>query len=272
MSAIVESLLLSVTKVMTVNESGQTMTNATGFFFANEGDLFLITNRHVVLSEETQHRPACLKIELHTDSENIAAVQDFTVPLYAKGRPLWRETSDAAGLIDIVAIAIEQNALPATAVYEAYTPAHLVQPYDRIEVGTSLLIVGFPLGFHDSLHHLPVARQAIIASAFGMRFQGNGYFLTDARLHRGTSGAPVVAAISPSLKKVGSLSWMLLGVHAARLDVNGADLVQDERLGLNCAWYADALLTLTSPPPVAQSPAAPAQPPSAPAPVPALAK
>jgi hypothetical protein len=43
------------------------------------------------------------------------------------------------------------------------------------------------------LHHLPVARQAVIASAFGSRFQGQGYFLTDARMHRGTSGAPVVA-------------------------------------------------------------------------------
>jgi predicted nucleic acid-binding Zn ribbon protein len=32
----------------------------------------------------------------------------------------------------------------------------------------------------------------VVASAFGMRFQGLGYFLTDARTHRGTSGAPVV--------------------------------------------------------------------------------
>jgi len=27
----------------------------------------------------------------------------------------------------------------------------------------------------------------------GIRFQGQGYFLTDASMHRGTSGAPVVA-------------------------------------------------------------------------------
>ncbi len=252
MSAIVESLLLAVTKVTTVNDAGETISNATGFFFAREGELFLVTNRHVVLSEPTHHRPACLQIELHTDPENIAAIQDFNVPLYADGQPVWRETSDAAGLIDIATIALDQNALPPTMVHEAFTPAHLVQPYDRIEVGTSLLIVGFPLGFHDSLHHLPVVRQAIVASAYGMRFQGNGYFLTDARLHRGTSGAPVVAAISPSLKKVGNLPWMLLGVHAARLDVNAPDLSQDDRLGLNCAWYADALMTLTAPPPVAQ--------------------
>jgi hypothetical protein len=34
-------------------------------------------------------------------------------------------------------------------------------------------------------------------------------------------------------------------VHSARLDMAGRDLVQDESLGLNCAWYADILMTLS---------------------------
>ncbi|MDZ4686999.1 MAG: serine protease [Planctomycetaceae bacterium] len=249
----VESLLLAVTRVTTVNDVGETMTNATGFFYERDGQLFLVTNRHVVLSEETGHHPHSLLIELHIDPENVAAVLGFSIPLYHDAEPAWQETSDVASLIDVVTIPLDRDALPETLVYEAFTPAHLVQPYDRIEVGTSLLIVGFPLGFHDSLHHLPVARQAVVASAFGMRFQGNGYFLTDARLHRGTSGAPVVAAISPALKKVGNLSWMLLGIHASRLDVHEPDLTQDERLGLNCAWYADVLASLTEPPALTES-------------------
>jgi hypothetical protein len=43
----------------------------------------------------------------------------------------------------------------------------------------------------------------------------------------------------------GDLPWILLGVHSARLDVGTRDLKLDEALGLNCAWYADILLTLT---------------------------
>jgi hypothetical protein len=43
-----------------------------------------------------------------------------------------------------------------------------------------------------------------------------------------------------------ALPWMLLGVHSARLDVGTRDLGLDEALGLNCAWYADMLMTLTS--------------------------
>ena len=125
---------------------------------------------------------------------------------------------------------------------------------------------------HDTLHHLPVVRQAVIASSFGLRFQGQGYFLTDARTHRGTSGAPVVMRVPPmaplgdvraaegapensgrpgvsspdlAADNHAELPWKLLGVHAARMDMTTRDLVQDESLGLNCAWYADIVMTLT---------------------------
>jgi hypothetical protein len=125
--------------------------------------------------------------------------------------------------------------------------AHLVATLEQIEVGTPVLIVGFPLGFHDTLHHLPVARQAVIASAFGMRFQGQGYFLTDARMHRGASGAPVVARMTTEQSGREALPWTLLGVHAARMDVT-RDIEQDERLDLNCAWYTDIIMRLTDPP------------------------
>ena len=66
---------------------------------------------------------------------------------------------------------------------------------DQPEVGTPLLVVGFPLGSHDTLHHMPLVRHAVIAVSFALRFKGQGYFPTDARAHRGTSGAPVVMRV-----------------------------------------------------------------------------
>ena len=110
-------------------------------------------------------------------------------------------------------------------------------------MGNFVLLRAFGLGFHDTLHHLPVVRQAVVASSFGVRFQGQGYFLTDARTHRGSSGAPVVMH-APSLGS--DLPWKLLGVHASRVDMRTRDLALDESLGLNCAWYADILLTLVA--------------------------
>jgi hypothetical protein len=240
----IESLLLSVTRVSTLLGEQQ-LTNATGFFFERDGRLFLVTNRHVVLDEASDHRPDRLEIELHIDPENVAVTTHFSIPLYRGTQPVWREGIDPAGTVDVVALQLERAALPEKLLLEPFTSNHLIEQLDEIEVGTRVLIVGFPLGFHDTWHHLPVVRQAVIASAFGLRFQGQGYFLTDAQMHRGTSGAPVVARVTTQRSGRGDLPWMLLGVHAARMDVTNRDIEQDERLNLNCAWYADIIMTLT---------------------------
>ena len=221
------------------------LTNATGFFFKRNSRLFLVTARHVLIDEPSGHRPDRLLVEFHTTPENVAITSLATVPLYHQDQPLWREASDSSGIVDIAVVELDRNALPCDLLVHAFSEASLVDELKKIEVGTPVLIVGFPLGFHDTLHHLPVARQAVIASAFGIRFQGHGYFLTDAQMHRGSSGAPVVARPASQRSGRGDLDWMLLGVHATRMDVSNRDILEDERLNLNCAWYADILLTLT---------------------------
>jgi Trypsin-like peptidase domain len=240
----IESLLLAAARVTTFLQR-QVLTNASGFFFERNDRLFLVTSRHVMIDEPSKHFPDRIEIELHIDPDNMAKSTGFSIPLYRKGKSIWRQGLDTAGEIDVAVIEIERSALPKTTVYRAYTPQHLHDPLEQVEIGSSLLIVGFPLGFHDALHHTPVVRHAVVASSFGLRFQGEGYFLTDARTHRGTSGAPVVMRTTGKDSIPGDLPWILLGVHSGRLDVGTRDLDLDEALGLNCAWYADILLTLT---------------------------
>jgi S1-C subfamily serine protease len=240
----IESLLLAAARVFTFNQQ-QLLTNASGFLFERGARLFLVTSRHVLFDATTGHFPDRIEIELHVNPDNVAESTGFSIPLYRNGQSIWRQGFDTAGEVDVAAIEIDRAALPRNVFYRAFTPQHLLDQLDRIEVGTSLLVVGFPLGFHDTLHHLPVARQAIVASSFGLRFQGQGYFLTDARTHRGTSGAPVVMRVSNPGDEHGDLPWILLGIHSTRLDVGSRDLELDEALGLNCAWYADILLRIT---------------------------
>jgi hypothetical protein len=239
-----EPLLLCVTRVNTFSGSIP-LTNASGFFFARGERLFLVTSRHVLYDKASAHSPDRIEIELHLDEQNVARSTGFSIPLYRQRRSVWRQGQDTAGGVDVAVIEVERGALPATALYRAFTPAHLDSGEHGVEIGTPLLIVGFPLGFHDTLHHMPVARHAIVASSFGLRFEGLGYFLTDARTHRGTSGAPVVMRARDGARGLGDLHWRLLGVHSSRLDIGGRDLELDEALGLNCAWYADILLRLT---------------------------
>jgi hypothetical protein len=117
-------------------------------------------------------------------------------------------------------------------VFRCFTPQHLLPDDATVEIGTPVLILGFPLGFHDQLHRIPVVRQAVVASSFGLRFQGQGYFLTDARTHRGSSGAPVIMRSTAPDRDPGDLPWVLLGIHSARLDVGPREPAEDEALGL----------------------------------------
>ena len=242
----IDSLLFAATRIGTF-EHQRALTNATGFFFERDERLYLVTSRHVVIDAPSEHFPNRIEIELHTSERDLGQSTGFSLLLYRDGKSTWHQGSDSGGDIDLAMIELDRSALPEAAVLRAFTPRHLQAGPAAVEVGSSVLIVGFPLGFHDQLHHLPVVRQSVIASAFGIRFQGQGYFLTDARTHRGTSGAPVVMR-DATAERDDPLPWKLLGVHSARLDVS-RDLDQDESLGLNCAWYADMLMTLSEPEP-----------------------
>jgi hypothetical protein len=240
----IESILLSATPVTTFIGQ-ERLTNASGFFFERGNRLFLVSSRHVMIDEPSKHFPDRIEIELHSDPENIALTTGFSIPLYRDRESIWRQGMDSAGGIDVAAIEIDRSALPESAAFRCFTPQHLITAENTVEIGTAVLILGFPLGFYDRLHRIPVVRQAVVASSFGLRFQGEAYFLTDARTHRGSSGAPVIMRIAQPETAHRDLPWMLLGVHSARLDVGSREVREDEALGLNCAWFADILLTLT---------------------------
>ena len=238
----IDSLLLTAARIITFEHS-RALTNATGFFFMRDERLYLVTSRHVLVDEPSEHRPNRLQIELHTDATDLARSSLFSIMLFENGRGLWRQGEDAGGEVDVAVIEIDRSLLPPAVMFSAFTPLHLALPGTSVEIGSSVSILGFPLGFHDTLHHLPVVRQSVVASAWGMRFQGQGFFLTDARTHRGTSGAPVVMRDHHATDQ--ALPWRLLGVHSGTLDMGERDLTKDESLGLNCTWYADILLALT---------------------------
>jgi len=245
----IDTLLLATARISTF-ELERGLTNASGFFFQRGEKLFLVTSRHVLIDEPSKHHPNRIEIELHTDASNLGQSTGLSMLLFQDGKAQWRQARDTGGEVDVAVIEIDRKALPVGTLLHAFTPEHLPVPATApgapgsIPVGSRLLVVGFPLGFHDTLHHLPVVRQAVLATAWGLRFQGEGFFLTDARTHRGTSGAPVV--MPDPAPNPGALPWKLLGVHSGRLDMTTRDRMLDESLGLNMAWYADILMTLTA--------------------------
>lgn len=237
-----DEALFGVTRVLTF-AGGRGLTTASGFFFERDGRLYLVTSRHVLFDAPSGHAPDRIEIELHTDPRDLTRLATMSTLLYREGLAVWRQAQDSGGEVDVAALELDRSAMPAGCVLQPFGSPHLAVDFDHFEVGDRLAIPGFPLGFFDTVHHLPVVRQASVASAYGTRFQGQGFFLTDARMHRGSSGSPVLAREEGAAE--GRPRWWLLGVHSSRMDMASRDVTQDESLGLNCAWYADVLLALT---------------------------
>jgi len=240
----VDGLLLTTAPITTFARY-RSLTSASGFFYRRDERLFLVSNRHVFADAASGHQPDHIEVVLHTDAQDLSRSAVLGLPLFRHGMALWREASDQAGPVDVAAIEVGAGQLPANAVLQAFDARHLDAGDEDIAIGDALTIVGFPLGFHDTVHHLAVARSASLASAYGIRFQRQGCFLTDARTHRGSSGAPVLRRRRQAPGDT-DLPWQLVGVHSTRMDMHPRDEAQDESLGLNLAWYADVLETLTA--------------------------
>lgn len=240
-----EEVLLATTHIRTYAGS-QHLTNASGFFFDRDGRLFLVTSSHVLQDEASGHLPDRIEIELHTSAHDLSNIAIFSIPLFAQGAKLWRKGLDSAGSVDIAVIEISIDRLPEQTLLRAFNVSHLHADDEDVAIGDGLTVIGFPLGFHDTVHYLAVARSASIASAYGVRFQRQGYFLTDARTHRGSSGSPVLRRRRLAQSGRSLHAWQLLGVHSTRMDIRTRDVIEDESLGLNCPWYSDVLLVLTT--------------------------
>jgi len=103
--------------------------------------------------------------------------------------------------------------------------------------------MGYPETFHDRRHNLPIFRNAMIASSYRVPFQGMPLFLTDANLHPGTSGSPVITKPKSAwvddkgnTNLVTGTVYYLVGVHSGTID---PAMTGGKDIGLGAAWYAD---------------------------------
>ncbi len=239
----IDSRLVRVAKLLT-HRDGKQIGNATGFFFLREGYLYLITNRHVVSDEINKLYPDKLQVQVHTDPNDLTAHGELWLEvLDPQGNPLWREHPTLGPDADVVALPINDPLVIANWHVDTFGPDNLLDESGSLPLGQEVIVVGFPLGFEDTLHRLPLIRRATIASVYPLPFKGDRYFITDARLHRGSSGSPVVAKIFDMATE--NTAWKLLGVHSASLDVSNRDPEQDEKLGLNMTWYASLIMEMT---------------------------
>jgi len=238
------SHLLVVVALVTLLQSGQPVGKATGFFYTKDDALYFVTNRHVVIDESKGLKPDTLRIRLHTSPQDLTLYVDRDIPLYVKSVPRWHVHQDyAKKKIDIAVIEIDRTTVTAGTYIKALSRANFL-PDDFIVVpGEDVMVIGFPHGISDKKHNLPLIRDALVSSAYGIDFEGSPLFLVDANLHPGMSGSPVLTKpknVWPDRKgnvqTLKGLPTYFLGIFSSTLTVN-VSATQQEALGLGAVWY-----------------------------------
>ena len=209
---------------------GRTVSQGTGFFFGSTGatsgrqveTMFLVTNYHVVTGNPplSSAPPAGDRIRfvMHKDPANLSDVQVVELPLYDERlQPMW-VASEAYPAADIVLIPVPARAyqgIPQRVFVEAHTVADI-----KIRPTSGATLLGYPFGFYDQKHFLPIWKTGHVASEPGVDFEGRPVFLVDVSAFPGMSGSPVLAVANGLYESEdGSMRsgriWRLLGIFSS---------------------------------------------------------
>lgn len=244
----ISDLVATVAQVRCFKQGRQQGT-ASGFFYIHADRLYFITNRHVVIKEEDKYFPDELQLRLHTNSNDIRQNEILSLRLYDdEGKPQWLEHPIRGKTIDVVVVPLDGELVKSRFFIRAFSATDQIPQDVDISIGEDVLVIGYPMGFHDMLHNLPLVRNAILASVYPVPFEGKPIILIDSRLHSGTSGSPVLTKSTQMVRRTdGSTSFLskpvsfLVGVHSATVDVLDRDPERDEPLGLNVVWFASLI-------------------------------
>jgi len=196
----VEPASLMTTPVFLMN-GPQAVQQGTGFFFAStkaDGTpdaVFLVTNFHVVTGRTPLSKEAGLgdhvQFLIHEDRSDLAKVRHLVLPLYdAQHQPLWM-TSDSAPDADVVLLPVPPAAYDGVSLF-VFTEAHTHGDI-KMRPTSGATLLGYPYGFADTAHDLPVWKTGHIASEPSVDFDNRPVFLVDVSAFPGMSGSPVLA-------------------------------------------------------------------------------
>jgi len=196
----IDDIYLAITRLTThhyeIDKSvnSKCLNYATGFFYRNESNNkhFLVTSRHVIIDEQNERFPNVVRLYLHTDTNDLTKREEFDLHLYQGANKLWLESN--VPNYDVVAIPLREEFAP-NAQLTCFADNHFFPEDYNLSLAHHVMIIGYPLGiWYDELHNLPIIRTGIVSSAYPITYNGYPYFLSESRLHRGMSGAPVITA------------------------------------------------------------------------------
>lgn len=187
------SEILFIVSLITMVQDGTPVGSATGFFYLKNDVLYFVTNRHVVIDEQKGLKPDALRLRLHADANDLTKNVDRVVELYRGGKPRWHVHPKHPKVpVDIAVVQLDAKPLTSGVILKALSRSNFIPENLVINPGADLMVIGFPRDMSDTRHNLPLIRNALVSSAYGVPFEGASAFLIDANLHPGMSGSPVL--------------------------------------------------------------------------------
>ena len=124
------------------------------------------------------------------------------------------------------------------------------QPIE-VEVTSDIVVASYPKGFYDEKNKYPIVKSGIVASAWGLYFNGLPYFQIDAQLFPGSSGGLVIskptnlATFNEGVYHSKKKQFVFLGIYSGEpywIDTVRGDLGESftyqRSYGLGNVWYS----------------------------------
>ena len=268
------------TLILTETPQGA-VAQGTGFFYSVSGqadpggpeyqwvptDIWVITNRHVVMPQVNGVETYPLSITIHLRRQDTLGRQEWA-PIVISGDDIKERVKfHPNDRVDVAAIDLTKllaQELDSNKDRYAYASPFCLSrgllarnnKEIRVEASSDVLVVGYPRGFYDNVNLFPIVKSGIVASRWRAEFQGDPCFLIDAKLFPGSSGSVVISKPIDITMKDGKLfvlqndekAFVLLGVFSGEpqtqsqpVAVGDLTITQTLEYGLGVVWYADVI-------------------------------
>ena len=198
-----EAALLLTVRIDT--DLNGTAMRGTGFLFQLlDGDklaIVLVSNRHVFRDGNGE-----IELRFHA-ATNEKGQYDLGKTVVLKGTDFTEKyvphpTAD----VDLGAAIVNAIGLHAKGAMLAPEQVASEEELDAMTVGDSIWFVGYPDGWRDELHNLPLMRRGSLASLPRLPFDGRPEFVIDAQAFPGSSGSPVFGKVGDEMRLIGVLA------------------------------------------------------------------
>lgn len=228
----------------------------TGYYWREVKETWLVTNRHVLLPkiDESEHIPDRIIFYLRAiDGENVVWEPIEVVTSEIKNRLKLHQES----IVDIAILRISDLLTKRIGNGRGYMSWSSVNEESlpqnsgiTVEVADDVIVIGYPRGFYDKRNIFPIVKSGIIASRWGMKFDGKPIFLIDAKLFPGSSGSIVITkpisspVVEGPLKGYREARFAFLGIYSGSpivqsrsIDLDDFIITRKDSCDLGAVWY-----------------------------------